>query len=894
MRNGGAELEQLSQAELNPKVGLYFQFRAVFFKNVTLMIRQKKSLILFAILSIILLIVPPIVINLVSPYVKPSSFLPPSALPPPYSLGNLASEGSYYSNWLSGQMSYWAVYDQTNGQFGEMSYDQDKQNSHLYNATLMGAIPQNLRQYGYTNWGGCTNNWFNYPNYYSTMWLKQFGSLKEMTKWVAKDYRSYDYCYDTTTEQGLNVRSLQAANRQQRYTLDATYYKTQWQFAETIPVVLRAAFLGKAMNYTYSYYDAWEAGSRRSTPLTAGRQYYGVPDNVAVPKPKDGFGLTFYWIFSMLVLSFLTPMFTQRLVLERSDGLVDIATMMGLSRAAHWLGHLTLDFTIYLIMYILILIVAAASSVKVVLAMLSPWVLFACLLYGFTVISSAYLLSFAFRSPRTCLIFSYIYALVIFAIAGVYNMLLIEPTKNLPGYLIWWPSLNFFRLTYIGLMKSAIPAASNTGSLTPVLRNAMLGLVFETLAIIGLVILLDRFAPTKLGNRGTTLNLLTDFFTNLAAKCRKRKKGDYDEIQQDEEPLLSSYEDARVQEEKNAVRDGTIESPIMVVREVTKVYAEGTRRFTALGGISFALREGDCFGLLGPNGAGKSTLVAIMSGILSPTSGGVTVSKSRDRCAIGLCPQDDIFYADLTVEEHLLYYSRLKGKGPREDQVAVDAILGDVSMANERRLYASSLSGGQKRRLSVASALCGDPMVVFLDEPSSSLDPGSRIGLWEIIQSISKNRCTLLTTHSMEEAEVLCTRIGIIKDGSMVCLGTSSQLKNSYGQGYKLLLTMAPGKSVDAVLDVLRKVAPSAAVLSQKHGHYQIGLGVEATLSKVSEIMEANRKPLHIARWSLSRNGLDEVFLKIVEDRGIAAGSQTYGATNDLVLGDEAEQDLDV
>jgi ABC-type multidrug transport system ATPase subunit len=862
------------------------------------MIRQKKSLILFAILSVILLIVPPIVINLVNPIVNPTSLLPPSALPPAYSFGSLEDENSNYDRWLSGDFDFWSVFDETNGMFGEKSKEKNDQNNHIYGPALMDQLAQNLRRYTYYNsWQQCEQPLYEYYERYSTMWMKKVGSIKGITREVAKYYDSYNYCPDSTSSYGLHVRSVSASDASKRYSLDATAYYTQWTFNYEIPVILRAAFLGKAMNYQYSFYDLWNTTNQKMTPLTAGLRYAHIPDNASVPKPKDGFALTFYWIFSMLVLSFLTPMFTQRLVLERADGLVDIATMMGLSRMAHWMGHLVLDFTIYLIMLILILIVAAASSLKVVMAMLSPWVIFSCIIYGFTVIFSAYLLSFAFRSPRTCLIVSYIYSLVLFAIVSVYNMLLIEPTKDLPGYLIWWPALNFFRLTYVGLMRAAIPAASSAGTLNYVLRDSMLALVFETVAIVILVFLLDRFAPTKLGNRGTTLNLITDFFTNLVAKCRRRNKGDYSLLGEDAEPLLTTGEDARVIEEKNAVRNGAIENPIMLVRDITKVYAEGTKRFTALGGISFGLREGDCFGLLGPNGAGKSTLVAIMSGILAPTSGTVTVSKSRDRCAIGLCPQDDIFYADLTVEEHLLYYSRLKGKGPGADQVAVDAILADVSMANERRLYAASLSGGQKRRLSVASALCGDPMVVFLDEPSSSLDPGSRIGLWEIIQSISQNRCTLLTTHSMEEAEVLCTRIGIIKDGSMVCLGTSSQLKNSYGQGYKLLVSIAPGKPIEPVLDAVKKVAPSAHVLTQKHGHYQVGLGVEATLSKVSEVMEANRKPLHIARWSLSRNGLDEVFLKIVEDRGNTNGSRTaYGATNgeQLFINSHDEADSDV
>ena len=863
-----------------------------FLKNVSLTVRQRKSLILFCILVVILMIVPPIVINIVrmsdDDYYFDTSFNSGSGFSCEVMNGG-------YSTYLPRML----VVDDTN-KFGSLPSPSNQLNANLYKG-LVGRLAQKRNLFDWdSTW--CSKPAGTFPSgYYSAPYTVSFSSVSTMLG----DFRNVmrdSVCYYYQSLGALHIKTLQTDDLTKQIKIHADSWETRTRYSE-IPCnefALETMTLANVMNYTYTSSDLMSQYPIYHAPLPGFGVYYSTDSNRNIERPKNGFGLTFYWIFSMLVLSFLTPMFTQRPVLERSDGLVDLSMMMGLSRVAHWLGHLTLDLVIYLVIYILILIIAAASAGYAILAMIHPWVLFGCLFYGITSVFTAYLISFIFRSPRAALVMSYIFALVQFGLAAVFNMLLTSTTSHLPALLMVWPPFNFFRLTYIGLLASAYP--SHHAEFTPILRDSFIALVGETIILVAVVFALDRWMPTKLGHRGSTLNLITDGLLDairiLKGKCSKRSKHALDDGDVDTfDPLLEGDDDhyslgshikndPRVEEERKAVLNGKTDDAVMVIREVRKIYAEGSKRFTALGGISFALREGDCFGLLGPNGAGKSTLVAIMSGILSATSGSVTVAKSHDRCAIGLCPQDDIFYADLTVEEHLLYYSRLKGKGSGEDKIAVETILADVSMQNERRLRASSLSGGQKRRLSVASALCGDPMVVFLDEPSSSLDPGSRIGLWEIIQSVSKSRCTLLTTHSMDEAEVLCNRIGIIKDGHMVCLGSSSQLKNLYGEGYKLDLNLNPGIDVNAEIlpKICSDVAPGAIVVSRKYGHVSIQLGRDATLSAVTQLLESQKKKLGINRWSLARNGLDEVFLSIVEDRGLNKAPTTLNHDGSTTL----------
>jgi ABC-type multidrug transport system ATPase subunit len=641
--------------------------------------------------------------------------------------------------------------------------------------------------------------------------------------------------------------------------------------------LIQTAFLGKALNYIYTA-EELSNETQYSTPMINANSFY-LPRNVRSGKRdiEDGFQLTFYWLFSMITLCLVMPILIQRIVIERGDGLVDLSRMMGLSRTAYWTANLGLDFGVYFIVLALLLIVAGISSSKVGIAMISPWVFFPFLIHGITCAFEAYFFSFFFRRLRPATLFAYVFSLAQMAVAAVFNMALVHPTDGFPGYLLWWPGLAFHRLTYLGLMNNATKNHWIRAAINKNLRDSMLCFCFETIILIGIVFVFDRWGPSKLGNRGTIGDLLRDFVSNKWRSfwSNRNKKNGQHGIDAKEayelsglDRLLVADEDQRVAAEREAVLSGSVEDPIMLVKNVTKVYAEGTKHFTALGGISLSLRAGDCFGLLGPNGAGKSTLVSILSGIMIPTSGSVSVARSEKRCCIGLCPQDDIFYEDLSVEEHLLYYARLKGKGPGEDDESVDQILSDTSMLDERRKYAKNLSGGQKRRLSVASALCGDPMVIFLDEPSSSLDPASRLALWEMIQDVSQTRCTLITTHSMEEAEVLCNRIGIIKDGMMVCLGTPTQLKKDYGRGYKLTASMLHGRSIQPVLDEVLKVAPAASISSHRHGTFEIQLGANAMLSKVSQCVESQSK-LGIEYWSLSRNGLDEVFLRIVEDRGV-------------------------
>eukprot|EP01015_Nassula_variabilis_P003440 TRINITY_DN1225_c0_g2_i3.p3 TRINITY_DN1225_c0_g2~~TRINITY_DN1225_c0_g2_i3.p3 ORF type:complete len:224 (-),score=47.65 TRINITY_DN1225_c0_g2_i3:34-672(-) len=207
------------------------------------------------------------------------------------------------------------------------------------------------------------------------------------------------------------------------------------------------------------------------------------------------------------------------------------------------------------------------------------------------------------------------------------------------------------------------------------------------------------------------------------------------------------------------------------------------------------IRDRSTWGLLGPNGAGKTTLISIITGLFSQDQGdvwigGYDVKDNSDQVhrIIGVCPQFDLLWPDLTVEEHLLFYSRVKCVRPAEEELIVEKAMAELFLTKFRNFKMNELSGGMKRRLSVAISLVGNPRVVFLDEPTTGLDPENRRQLWDILVANRGKRAILLTTHSMEEADVLCNRIGIIADGVLRCVAPQVRLKSLYGGGYHLSL----------------------------------------------------------------------------------------------------------
>lgn len=223
---------------------------------------------------------------------------------------------------------------------------------------------------------------------------------------------------------------------------------------------------------------------------------------------------------------------------------------------------------------------------------------------------------------------------------------------------------------------------------------------------------------------------------------------------------------------------------VLSVENLYKSYGEGAERRKVVDGLSFALRRGECYGLLGPNGAGKTTTLKLCLGQTEPDSGGITLvghqvpaDARRARLRIGVVPQMDSLDPDFSVEENLVVYGRYFGLSVAAIEARLDWLLEFSNLAAKRRARIGELSGGMKRRLTLARALVNDPELIFMDEPTTGLDPQARHMIWERLKALlAAGKTILLTTHFMDEAERLCNRLAVIDHGRMIAEGEPREL----------------------------------------------------------------------------------------------------------------------
>ncbi|CAK7325037.1 unnamed protein product [Dovyalis caffra] len=312
----------------------------------------------------------------------------------------------------------------------------------------------------------------------------------------------------------------------------------------------------------------------------------------------------------------------------------------------------------------------------------------------------------------------------------------------------------------------------------------------------------------------------------------------------------------------------------IICDNLRKVYPgrDGNPEKWAVKGLSLAIPQGECLGLLGPNGAGKTSFISMMIGLTTPTSGaayvdGLDIQTQMDSVytRIGVCPQHDLLWDALTGREHLLFYGRLKNlKGVALKRAVEESLkslkLFDRGVADK---YAGKYSGGMKRRLSVAISLIGDPKVVYMDEPSSGLDPASRSTLWNVVKRAKQDKAIVLTTHSMEEAEHLCDRVGIYVDGSLMCIGNPKELKARYGGTYVFTIT-ASVNNENEVEDMVRDLSPNAERTYHLAGTHKFEMPKhEVSIAGVFHAVEVAKGRFPVYAWGLSDTTLEDVFIKV-------------------------------
>ena len=345
--------------------------------------------------------------------------------------------------------------------------------------------------------------------------------------------------------------------------------------------------------------------------------------------------------------------------------------------------------------------------------------------------------------------------------------------------------------------------------------------------------------------------------------------------------VINEYEKIKDAEKKNIFLDG------LRIVGATKIYdLSHGRKLKALENIFLDVSRGELLSLLGHNGAGKTTLINALCGNISITEGYAIINdinitdeniKSKyKRQLIGLCPQHDILWEELTPYEHIELYASIRNYNKKDIEQIVKIKMKEVNLEHVTNDRVSTFSGGMKRRISILLSTVGNPNVVFLDEPSTGLDPVNRRFIWNMIKEIKKKSSVILTTHSMSEAEFLSDRICVIKKGVMQCIGTSLDLKKIYGDGY-ILTFICEKDCEEKVKEIILGLSEDINIVSSKGGNLMFSLGFDkiGELNWFIKILNkdySNEKIKSlkgmIKECGIEQTSIEEIFLKIAKEEG--------------------------
>ncbi|PAV69108.1 hypothetical protein WR25_25106 [Diploscapter pachys] len=626
---------------------------------------------------------------------------------------------------------------------------------------------------------------------------------------------------------------------------------------------------------------------------------YNNPMNRTV---KDAFDsatiqkvVTMRVIVLILTLCMIPAAFIQFIIEDRVSDSLHLQIVSGLRKRTYWIAGFVYDLSIYILAVIVIMLIYLIFGIKDFTydpQIFGAYVLL-FIVYGISAIQYAYILQRMFTIPA--LAFIIIFA-VLFFIGTVLTMTVFvieqlmktDPTLYtahqacsysflvLPQYCL---GMAIYRGAYIYQLFEIGKSYLNDLHRSDLVNDLPLPYVLEwDLMGIYIVVLVGHIAVSFwilvfLESKSVCgwRRLWEMSITNRLLSQQQNGMGT-----QPEGPSLHTAEDdLDVQKEKERVEalaeevHETGRNMPLVVRDLAKAYG---RSRLAVKGVSFAVDKGECFGLLGLNGAGKTTCFGMLTGKILPGAGSVdiqgysvTSGDSKGFKQLGYCPQFDALNMKLTTKENMIFFARIRGIPSKDVESLVSRILLSLHLSPYANTVSGELSGGNRRKLSVAVALISQPTLILLDEPSAGMDPGSQQFLWRVIELLRKSgKAVVITSHSMEECEFLCTRIAIMDQGKIRCIGSKQHLKNKFGEGYSLIVKLRN----------LTDVQEAAEYLSGKIQGIQlihcctIFIRIHRSKSSIADILhivnEMKQKWL-VEDFSLSQATLDEVFQSLAE-----------------------------
>ncbi|KAL6973345.1 Phospholipid-transporting ATPase abca7, variant 2 [Sarracenia purpurea var. burkii] len=506
-------------------------------------------------------------------------------------------------------------------------------------------------------------------------------------------------------------------------------------------------------------------------------------------------------------------------------------------------------------------------------------------------ISVAFLIATNFSNVKTAAVIGYIMVFGTGLLGGFLFQFFIEDTSFPRGWIVvmeLYPGFSLYRglyefgqytLTgnYMGTrgMRWGDLSDSSNG-----IREVLIIMFVEWLVVLFAAYYIDHAASSGSGVRRNLLFFLQNFRNKHLSSSALRRPS----FERQGSKVFVETEKPDVVHERKKVEQLLLEpitSHAIICNDLKKVYPkrDGNPEKFAVRGLSLAVPPGECFGMLGPNGAGKTSFISMMIGLIKPSSGmayvqGLDIRTQMNEIytSMGVCPQHDLLWENLTGREHLLFYGRLKNLKGSALYQAVEDSLKSVNLfhGGVADKQAGKYSGGMKRRLSVAISLIGDPKVVYMDEPSTGLDPASRNNLWNVVKRAKQNRAIILTTHSMEEAEHLCDRLGIFVDGSLQCIGNPKELKARYGGSYVFTMTTSSNHE-EEVQYLVQHLSPNANKIYHLSGTQKFELPKhDVRIADVYQAVEKAKSRFTVHAWGLADTTLEDVFIKV------ARGAQAF------------------
>uniref|UniRef100_A0A7S2EEV5 ABC transporter domain-containing protein n=1 Tax=Trieres chinensis TaxID=1514140 RepID=A0A7S2EEV5_TRICV len=527
------------------------------------------------------------------------------------------------------------------------------------------------------------------------------------------------------------------------------------------------------------------------------------------------------WFLMVLSLPFITGAFATFIVAERQSKAKHLQTVAGVKPAAYWFSSYLWDIMNYQLPLWIIVILMFAFDVELFTTTergVLGGTIMSLFLFGPAAAGFTYCFSFLFKSPSLCnlsvIVFNFLIGMAGPLVTFILRLIGTDPTLenaqkfvNIAIAVEWvlrfFPMFNMSKALFYIINIQILVGLTGNSDLSvwssDVCLIEVLYLAAQSILYILLAIQIDKWStkPKAVQMWRQFVDVITCGYLRRHASRLFGKGSRHNER---EVVLADSPDDEDVAAEKQRVLDGEADSDPIVLKELSKQYANGK---LAVNGLSFGIPSGTCFGLLGINGAGKTTTMAMLTAEFPPSKGDAVLAgysvknePEQTRKRIGYCPQFDAHFMNMTGKEHVELYASIKGVPKEVIKDAVSAKLAEVGLSEfDSQRLSAGYSGGMKRKLSVACATIGQPQIVFLDEPSTGMDPVARRDLWKVISRMVvggpdedplDKTSLILTTHSMEECEALCPLIGIMAGGRLRCLGSAQRLKSRFGEGFQV------------------------------------------------------------------------------------------------------------